>query len=136
MAGIKDLSEDEAICGKKDYLFLFPARQSLLEVFAVIIITGLYGALMTYFIHSITLVNLQGNTTYSSLYYGLTIATVVLSSYSLFSQPIPESTPYLTNDSFSILSSHYQRVGYSLIIAGSVCIAEFSLKNVGTLGKF
>ena len=91
---------------------------------------------MTYFIHSITLVNLQGNTTYSSLYYGLTIATVVLSSYSLFSQPIPESTPYLTNDSFSILSSHYQRVGYSLIIAGSVCIAEFSLKNVGTLGKF
>jgi len=26
--------------------------------------------------------------------------TITLSSYSLFSQPIPESTPYGTNDSF------------------------------------
>lgn len=35
----------------------------------------------------------------------------------------------MTNaDAFSIFSSHYQRIGYSVIIAGAVCIAEFSSK--------
>ena len=67
--------------------------------------------------------------------YGLTITTIVFSSYSLFSRPIPESTPYQSNDTFSILSSHYQRVGYSLIILGSVCIAEFAEQFNGNLHK-
>jgi hypothetical protein len=64
------------------------------------------------------------------------VAVIVLSSYSLFSRPIPESTPYLTNDSFSIFSVHYQRVGYSLIIAGIVCIAEFAAAHNHVLYKF
>ena len=41
----------------------------------------------------------------------------------------------MTNDSFSIFSSHYQRVGYSLIILGSVCIAEFSSQYHSTLAS-
>jgi hypothetical protein len=70
---------------------------------------------------------------FNNIYYGLTIAVIVLSSYSLFSKPIPESTPYLTSDSFSIFSSHYQRVGYSILIIGCVCITEFSAKDTGSL---
>lgn len=57
-------------------------------------------------------------------YYIITVITIFLSSYSLFSAPIPESTPYLTNDRFSIFSHHYQRVTYSIIISGSVFIAS------------
>lgn len=72
---------------------------------------------------------------YNDLFYWLTFATIVLSSYSLFSKPIPESTPYLTNDSTSILSSHYQRVGYSIIIVGSVCVAEFAADYHDTLRR-
>ena len=91
---------------------------------------------MTYFMHGLTLDTLNSHlTSYDKqVFWGLTLATIVLSSYSLVSRPIPESTPYMTNaDAFSLFSSHYQRVGYSLIILGSVCIAEFSSKHHATI---
>lgn len=132
-----DPDQDESCCGTRGYLFLFPSRSSLTEVIWVVFLTGIYGSLMTYFIHEQTFVNLNrdsGMNKSNSTYYVITIITIVLSSYSLFSKPIPESTPYLTNDNFSILSYHYQRVGYSIIIAGSLCIAEFSSnKNANLL---
>lgn len=92
---------------------------------------------MTYFIHIKTMLVLIRDPAenYNNIYYGLTVAVVALSSYSLFSKPIPESTPYLTSDNFSIFSSHYQRVGYSVLIAGCVCIAEFSALETGYLNK-
>lgn len=92
---------------------------------------------MTYFLHTTTYLNINRdwNLDYFNVLYGLTIVTVILSSYSLFSRPIPESTPYLSNDSFSIYSSHYQRVGYSLIIVGCVCITEFGADYNGYLRK-
>jgi len=118
-----DLSEPSC-CGNEAILFLIPARSSILELIFVIILTGVYGALQAYFIHQTTLDYLvsfdQQNTCYI-----ITVITVFFSSYSLFSQPIPESTVYLTNDRFSIFSNHYQRVGYSLIITACVCITEF-----------
>lgn len=132
-----DPDQDESCCGTRGYLFLFPSRSSLTEVICVVFLTGIYGSLMTYFIHDQTFQNLNrdsGMNKSNIIYYVITIITIVLSSYSLFSKPIPESTPYLTNDNFSILSSHYQRVGYSIIIAGSLCIAEFSSnKNANLL---
>jgi hypothetical protein len=87
-----------------------------------------YGALNAYFIHDTTFSTLftKINSSDKLIYYVLTIVTIVFSSYSLFSKPIPESTPYTTNDSFSMFSSHYQRVGYSVIIIGLVCITEFA----------
>jgi hypothetical protein len=88
---------------------LFPARQSLGEVLFVILLSAVYGALMTYFIHIKTMLvlNRDPDENYNNIYYGLTVAVIALSSYSLFSKPIPESTPYLTSDNFSIFSSHY-----------------------------
>jgi hypothetical protein len=90
---------------------------------------------MIYFMHiqTMLILNRDPGENYNNIYYGLTIAVIVLSSYSLFSKPISESTPYLTSDSFSIFSSHYQRVGYSILIAGTVCIAEFSAADTGDL---
>ena len=42
---------------------------------------------------------------------------ILFSAYSLVSLPIPESTPYNTNDSFSLFSHHYQRLEYSIFFA-------------------
>jgi hypothetical protein len=127
--------DEAACCGKKDYLFLFPPRSSFFEVIFVVFLTGLYTSLMAYFMHSTTLTLLNPwLTPYDrQVFFGLTLATIFLSSSSLLSRPIPESTPYLTNDSFSIFSSHYQRVGYSVLILGFVCITEFGASYQGTL---
>jgi hypothetical protein len=82
--GIKDI--DETFCGLKVYLFLFPSRSSIFQFFVVILLSGLYGSLMTYFIHITTLTALSPDiSSTNSVYYGLTIATVILSSYPLFS---------------------------------------------------
>ena len=43
--------------------------------------------------------------------------TILFQAYSLISLPIPESTPYNTNDSFGIYSHHYQRLEYSIFFA-------------------
>jgi|LauGreDrversion4_2_1035121.scaffolds.fasta_scaffold44894_2 hypothetical protein len=51
MSKIAESLDEETCCGKKAYLFLFPARQSFFEVLFVILISGIYGALMTYFMH-------------------------------------------------------------------------------------
>lgn len=61
--GIKELEDDGACCGKKAYLFLFPARHSLLELFVCVLITGVYTALMTYFMHIKTLDTLNSHLT-------------------------------------------------------------------------
>ena len=45
-----------------------------------------------------------------------TCIVILFSVYSLVSLPIPESTPYPTNDSFSLFSHHYQRIEYSIIL--------------------
>lgn len=137
LASVAEDISDESCCGKKAFLFLFPARSSFFELVFTVLITGVYGSLMTYFLHKTTYLNINRdwNLDYYNVLYALTIVTVIFSSYSLFSRPIPESTPYLSNDSFSIYSSHYQRVGYSLIIVGCVCIAEFGAEANGNLMK-
>jgi len=44
----------------------------------------------------------------------LALVVVLFSSYSLISLPIPELTPYGTDDSFSLFSHHYQRLYYQV----------------------
>jgi hypothetical protein len=51
MSSIAEDLDDEKCCGKKAYLFLFPARSSFGEVLFVTLLSGVYGALMTYFMH-------------------------------------------------------------------------------------
>lgn len=109
LANVAEDLSDDSCCGKKAFLFLFPARSSIFELIFTVILTGIYGSLMTYFLHPVTYLALNRDSiggNYQTL-YGLTVTTIVLSSYSLFSRPIPESTPYQSNDSFSIFSSHY-----------------------------
>jgi hypothetical protein len=120
-----DLSEAKC-CSKEGFMFVITPRQGLGELVTVILLSGVYGALMAYFLHSYTFVQVakEGDIDIVSL---ILIAIVVLfSSYSLFSKPIPESTPYLTSDSFSIFSQHYQRLYYSCIIAIIAIIIEAS----------
>jgi hypothetical protein len=47
---IKELSDDTC-CGRKAFLFLFPARSSILHLLFVVLLGGVYGSLNTYFIH-------------------------------------------------------------------------------------
>ena len=65
---------------------------------------------MTYMIHPDT-VGEDGTTLQI-----ITCIVILFSVYSLISLPIPESTPYPTNDSFSLFSHHYQRIEYSIIL--------------------
>jgi hypothetical protein len=88
------------------FLFLFPARSSILELIFVIMLTGVYSSLQAYFIHYETFYFFVYESSWN-ICYALTIITIFFSSYSLFSKPIPESTPYLTDDRFSIFSNHY-----------------------------
>ena len=43
------------------------------------------------------------------------IVVTFFSCYSLLGEPIPETTPYVPNGNFHILSDHYQRVYYIII---------------------
>ncbi len=88
---------DLSLCSWDTFLFLFPPRSSILELITVILLTGVYGALEAYFYSS-------SETTTSAI---LVIVTVLLSSYSLFSQPIPESAIYPSSYDFSLFSYHY-----------------------------
>jgi len=54
----------------------------------------------------------------------LALVVVLFSSYSLLSLPIPELTPYGTDDSFSLFSHHYQRLYYQVAISGVLLWAE------------
>jgi hypothetical protein len=54
----------------------------------------------------------------------ITMVVIFFSSYSLFSNPIVESTPYLNSDTFSIFSYHYQRIYWSIIFAFITAICE------------
>ena len=54
---------------------------------------------------------------------------VLFSSYSLLSQPIPEVTPYGTDDSFSLFSHHYQRCYYQVAISFVLLMAEKGFEN-------
>ena len=54
----------------------------------------------------------------------LALIVVLFSSYSLLSLPIPEVTPYGTDDSFSLFSHHYQRLYYQIAIGAVLLWAE------------
>ena len=73
----------------------------VIELLTVIVLAPAYAGLMIYMIHPDT-VGEDG-----LILQIVTCIIILFSSYSLISMPIPESTPYLTNDSFSLFSHHY-----------------------------
>ena len=97
-----DLSDgSDSFCSKASFYFLISPRQSLVELLTVIVLAPVYAGLMTYMMHPTT-VGEDG----LSLQL-MTCVIIFFSAYSLISLPIPESTPYQTNDSFSLFSHHY-----------------------------
>ena len=59
---------------------------------------------------------------------------ILFSAYSIVSLPIPESTPYNTNDSFSLFSHHYQRLEYSIFFAIILAFFE-SIKSTEDIAR-
>lgn len=99
--------EDISCCSKAGFQFLFPPRQSSMEMVLCSLLTLAYGAMMSYAFHPSTM----------SLFYAseLDVASslpwlvlVGLSSYSLFSHHCPESAIYRDNDQeLAWGSNHY-----------------------------
>ena len=100
-AVLVDMSDNNDFCSKASFYFLVAPRQSLIELLTVIVLAPVYAGLMTYMMHPKT-VGEDG----TSLQI-ITCIIIFFSAYSLISLPIPESTPYPTNDSFSLFSHHY-----------------------------
>ena len=127
-----DISDQEkpAFFSKQSFLFLFPARQSHIERVFVILLGPLYVALLMVACSKqsfkwvlcpggfATCGHWQGIEDQAAVLLFLTLLVTLLSSYSLISRPISESTPYATDDSFSLLSHHYQRILYQVILFG------------------
>lgn len=115
-----DAGENSGFFSKKTYYFLVPPKASCAELVTVLVLAPLYGFLATYLCRS----------TDETLYRTLTLIVVFFSSYSLLSLPIPEVTPYGTDDSFSVFSHHYQRIYYQVALSGVLLIAEKSFDNL------
>ena len=74
----------------------------------MIFLAPLYGFFATYLCHPATAEEVYPEDDgKKNLCMALALVVVILSSYSLLSQPIPEVTPYGTDDSFGIFSYHY-----------------------------
>ena len=97
-----DYSEgSDSFCSKISLYFLVAPRQSLVELLTVVVLASVYAGLMTYMIHPETIGDDR------QVLRTITCITILFSTYSLVSLPIPESTPYPSNDSFSLFSYHY-----------------------------
>ena len=81
------------------FKFLFTPRSSIYDLLFDMLLVPIYAFLMTYMVHV--------DTCPSTGWRVGTVIVVVFQSYCLASHPIPESTPYNTNDSFSLTSHHY-----------------------------
>jgi hypothetical protein len=117
--------DDEVSCfSKAGFLFLFPAKSSLLEVAYCALLTFAYGALMTYAFHPATMMSLYG--VEQSLAANIPqLILIGLSSYSLFSHHCPESAIYRDNDQeLDWGSNHYQRVIFYILIAIGLIVNE------------
>jgi len=92
----------------KSIYFLVPPKQTIYELLTLLVMAPLYGFFATYLCHPATtreaLPDDEGEADMLSI---ISIVVVFFSSYSLLSAPIPEVTPYGTDDSFGIFSHHY-----------------------------
>ena len=100
-----EMEDTDSFCSKASFYFLVTPRSSLVELAELVILAAAYSGCMTYMIHADTLNKLDEGDRLT--YQILTLVVVLFSSYSLMSLPIPESTPYQTNDSYSLFSHHY-----------------------------
>ena len=105
---IEEENSDTGFCSKKTLYFLVPPKETICELLTVIVVAALYGFFATYLAHPKTAamaitIDEDEQTTCTVL----AIIVVFFTSYSLLSKPIPEVTPYGTDDSFGVFSHHY-----------------------------
>lgn len=97
--GKKNFDEEDSGLVKRMFIFSVHPRTNLLELLWLLFLTPSYGFLLTY--------KMDWGMFYMSIF----------SSYSMLGEPVPEITPYLTNQDFHLFSNHYQRVYYQIILA-------------------
>jgi len=104
--------DNRSLCSKKSFFFLVPPKQSKLELALTMWMILLYGFFATFMTHPSTAEGMfPQDKAQRDLCIALSLVVIFFSSYSLISAPIPELTPYLTDDSFHfLLSNHLQRV--------------------------
>jgi len=89
--------DDISCCSKAGFQFLFPPKQSSMEIVLCSMLTLAYGAMMAYAFHPYTMSLFYGSE--QGLASSLPLLVLVgLSSYSLFSHHCPESAIYRDND--------------------------------------
>ena len=124
------VEDDSSFCSKKSFYFLFPPRLTIAELVSVIALAPLYGFFVTYLCHPATVEEVYpDDDSMQTRCFVLSIIVVFFSSYSLLSLPIPEHTPYGTDDSFSLFSHHYQRIYYQILFSVVLLNAEKGSKG-------
>ena len=91
--------QEEGLNLKQSFGFLFPPRSSIMELIVNIFVAAGFSFIVIY--QSLYLANNH------HVLFWLNAVQVLLSSYSLISHAIPESTPYSSDDSFNLFSHHY-----------------------------
>ena len=131
-----DEVDSESFLNKHSFKFLVPPRSSLVELIVVLFLIPLYGYFATYLCHPVTSASWEMQVNGIQLYEQqvnyqvLAYIVVTLSSYSLINLPIPENTPYGTDDSFSSVSHHYQRIYYQVIIGFFLLAHEMNCTSI------
>ena len=105
--------------------------KSLAELITVLVLAPTYGFLATYLCHPGSALAAAGD---QETCVALAIVVVFFSSYSLLSLPIPEVTPYGSDDSFSAYSHHYQRLYYQVLLGALLVYAEHGRSTPVLLG--
>lgn len=112
-AAVLDENDDDSFCTSRSLYFLVPPKTTIAELITILVIAPLYAFFATYLAHPKTsLLGMIIDEDEQTKYGILVVMVVLFSSYSLLSQPIPEVSPYGTDDSFSLFSHHYQRCYY------------------------
>jgi len=120
-----EAESDVSCCSKEGFLFLFPPKSGLGEIFLAAVLTAVHGALMSYMFHPST----TGTSLTSSIPYFVIIG---LSSFSLFGHHCPEIAIYRDNDAeVAWGSNHYQRSTYCSVLALIVLLMKQAGWSVG-----
>ena len=92
------MDPEGGLCSRRSFLFWIHPRSNISELLLALLLGPITAFMLTF--------------NFSWILFVVSI----FSCYSLLGEPIPELTPYLTNSDFHILSHHYQRVYWLVIL--------------------